>query len=318
MAVVDHAPDDIAHVVGLVGILRHDRVERLVAALGIVTARDKRRILDVVRRHVRDQFADRRERAVVVVGLEMAHARLLAVRIGAAQLLHRDFFVGGRLDHVGARDEHVRGVAHHHDKVGHRRRIHRAARARSHDRGNLRHDAGRQHVAQKNIGVAGERDDAFLDSRAAAVVEADYRASDFRRQVHHLADLLGEGARQAAAEDGEIVAEDADLAAVDSAVAGHDAIAGNFFLGHVEVGDSMRLELVELDERAAVEQKLDPLARGHAPLCALLLDAILAAGGLGLARELLNSFEIFFKTHLSARRRIRRQTKRRRRAPPGR
>jgi chemotaxis protein MotA len=36
------------------------------------------------------------------------------------------------------------------------------------------------------------------------------------------------------------------------------------------------------------------------------------------ARELLKSFEIFFKAHLSARRRIRRQTKRRRRAPPAR
>ena len=62
----------------------------------------------------------------------------------------------------------------------------------------------------------------------------------------------------------------------------------------------MRLELVDLDERAAVEQKFDALARGHAALCALLLDAIGAAGGFGLARELLKSFEIFFKAHLSS------------------
>jgi len=60
----------------------------------------------------------------------------------------------------------------------------------------------------------------------------------------------------------------------------------------------MRLELVDLDERAAVEQKLDPLARGHATLRALFLDAIGAAGRLGLAGELLKSLEIFFKAHL--------------------
>src|SRR5208283_553878 len=116
---------------------------------------------------------------------------------------------------------------------------------------------------------------------------------------HHLADLLRERAGQAAAEDREIVAEDAHLAPVDRAVAGHDAVAGDFFLRHVEVGDSMGLELVDLDERVAVEDKLDALARGHAALYALLLKPVLAAGRLRLARKLLKSFEIFFKAHLS-------------------
>ena len=50
---------------------------------------------------------------------------------------------------------------------------------------------------------------------------------------------------------------------------------------------------------AAVKQEFDALARGHAALGALFLDAIGAAGGLRLARELLKSFEIFFKGHLS-------------------
>ena len=94
-------------------------------------------------------------------------------------------------------------------------------------------------------------------------------------------------------------AEDADLASVDRAVAGHHAVAGNLLARHVEVGDAMRFELVELDERAAIEQELDALARRHAALCALLLEAFRAAGRFGVARQFLQSFEIFFKAHLS-------------------
>lgn len=61
----------------------------------------------------------------------------------------------------------------------------------------------------------------------------------------------------------------------------------------------MGLELVDLDEGSAVEEKFDALARGHASLSALLLDAIGAAGGLRFAGELLETFEIFFKAHFS-------------------
>ena len=123
----------------------------------------------------------------------------------AAEILHRDLFVGGRLNHVGARDEHVGRVAHHHDEVGHRGRINRTAGAWTHDGGNLRDDARRQNVAEEDIGVAGERDDSLLDARAARVVDADDRAAVLHRQVHHLADLLGEHLAERAAEDGEVL-----------------------------------------------------------------------------------------------------------------
>ena len=61
----------------------------------------------------------------------------------------------------------------------------------------------------------------------------------------------------------------------------------------------MGLEFVEFDERSAVEQKFDPLAGGHAPATqrALPFDSVLAARRLGLAGKLLNTFDIFFKTH---------------------
>ena len=97
----------------------------------------------------------------------------------------------------GPGDEHVRRAAHHVDEVGDRRRIHRAAGARPEDRRDLRHDAGGERVAQEDVGVAAERDDAFLDARAARVVEADHRRAVPHREIHDLADLLGDASRTA-------------------------------------------------------------------------------------------------------------------------
>ena len=45
--------------------------------------------------------------------------------------------------------------------------------------GDLRHHARSQHVAQEDVGVAGQRNHALLDARAARIVEPDHRASVF-------------------------------------------------------------------------------------------------------------------------------------------
>ena len=50
---------------------------------------------------------------LVVLGDEARDAGLAGVRHGAAELLERDVLARHRLDHVGAGDEHVRGVLHH-------------------------------------------------------------------------------------------------------------------------------------------------------------------------------------------------------------
>ena len=55
-------------------------------------------------------------------------------------------------------------------------RVDGAAGAGAHDGGDLGHDAGGQRVAQEDVGVAAEADDAFLDAGAAGVVQADDRA----------------------------------------------------------------------------------------------------------------------------------------------
>jgi hypothetical protein len=114
---VDDALDDVADVVGLVGVGGNEGFERLVLALGIVAQRPHRRLLGVVGRHKAKQLAHGGDGAGVVVDGEVGHAAFGGMGDGAAEGLHRDVFVGDLLDDVGARQEHVRRVLHHDDEV---------------------------------------------------------------------------------------------------------------------------------------------------------------------------------------------------------
>ena len=100
-----------------------------------------RRQLEVVLGQERHEVARVLEARLLVVGGEVRHARLRVVGHGAAELLELDLLAGDRLDHVGARDEHVRGLLDHEDEVGHGRGVDGAARARAHDQRDLRDHA---------------------------------------------------------------------------------------------------------------------------------------------------------------------------------
>ena len=82
--------------------------------------------------------------------------------------------------------------------------------------------------------------------------------------------------RERAAEDGEVLGEDADRPAEDRAVAGHDRVAPGAVLAHPELDLAVAHEAVELDERARVEQLLDPLAREQLAALVLLRGRLLA------------------------------------------
>ena len=212
-----------------------------------------------------------------------------------AQLLELDLLAGDRLDHLGAGDEHVRGLLDHEDEVGHRRRVDGAARARPHDRRDLRDHPGALDVADEDVAVGAERDDALLDPRAAGVVEADHRRPDLRGQVHDLAHLLRHHLAERAAEDGEVLAEDEHRPAVDRPVAGDHRVAVGPLLVHVELVRAVADEGVELLERARVEQLLDPLARGQLALRVLLLDRLLGGRVDGLLAQLAQVGELLLE-----------------------
>ena len=277
LPVVHDGLDDLVHVVGHVRA-GGDDVEQLgTQALGVVGGLEVGRLLQVVGGQERQQEADVVEAGLLVVGHEGGDARLGGVALGAAQLLEGDLLAGHRLHHVGAGDEHVRGLADHEDEVGHGRAVDGAAGARAEDHADLRGHARGLDVAVEDAAVAGEADHALLDAGAGAVVEADDRRADRQRQVHELVDLLGEDLAEGAAEDGEVLREDEHLAAVDGAPAGDDTVGVGPLL---EPGRRRAVagQLVELVEGAVVEQVLDPLAGQQLALAVLALDGTLGAG----------------------------------------
>ena len=190
----------------------------------------------------------------------------------AAERVRVDDLVRHGPHDVGPGHEHVARALDHHGEVGDRRRVDRSAGARPEDHRDLRHDAGRQDVAQEDLGVAAQRRDALLDPRAARVVEPDDRRPDLHREVHDLADLLGVRLRQRAAEHREVLAVDEHEPAVDRAVAGDDAVAEDALPVGAEPRRPVGDERVQLDERIRVEQQVEPLTRRQLARRVLPLD----------------------------------------------
>ncbi len=176
-------------------------------------------------------------------------------------------------------------------------RIDGAAGARAHDGRDLRHHARGQRVAQEDVGIAGQRRDAFLDARSARVVQPDDRRADAHGHVHDLHDLRGVGLRQRAAEHGEVLGEDEHQPALDAAVAGDEAVAINLLLLHAEIGAAMGDQLVGLFEGTFVEQEGDALARRHLAFLVLALVTLFSAASFCQAVALLQFFQLLFQSH---------------------
>ena len=113
----------------------------------------------------------------------------------AAQLVLGDFFVGHRLDDIRPGNEHVAGLIDHEDEIRDGRRVHRSAGTRAHDGGDLRNHSRSQRVAQKDIGITGQRAYALLDARATGIVQADEGRAHAHGGIHDLADFGGVGFR---------------------------------------------------------------------------------------------------------------------------
>ncbi len=164
---VHDSVDDVQHVVGPVGLVRHDAVECRIHAAGWVVARAERRIVEIVRREVRQQLADELEAMLLGTGGEVGYAADARVSVSPAQLFEGNVLAGDLLDHAGPGDEHVRGLAHHQDEIGDGRRVHSAPGARAKNGRDLRDDAGSQGIAVEDVGVAGQAEHALLNAGAA-------------------------------------------------------------------------------------------------------------------------------------------------------
>src|SRR5580704_757200 len=216
----------------------------------------------------------------------MSHATPFVVGHRAAELLLADFFVSDRLDHVRAGNEHVRSIAGHKNKISDGRRINRAARTRPHDRADLGNHSACQRVAEKNVGIARKRFHALLNSRSSGIIQADYGRADSHRQVHNFRDLRGVGLRERATKDGEVLREHVHEATIDAAIAGDEAVARRALRFHAEIMGLMANKLVELFERAFVEQQVDAFACAELALLVLAFAALCSAALFGFSVEL--------------------------------
>ena len=255
VAIVDDHADHVLDVVGLFRIVRDDGGKAGRGPFRIVRGFGARRLLVAALRDVFEELADLGEALFLGLGQEMRDARLDVVHLGAAQRVECHVLTRRDADDLGPRDEHVADAVDHEREVGDRGRVHRAARARAEDEAQLRDQPARLYVAPEDLRVAGKRNDAFLDARAARVVDADDRDPVAQREVHHLDHLLREDLAERAAEDAGVVAEQHHVATVDSRHAGDHAVAWH--------PRGVPGEQIDLFERVAVDQARDPLSRGQ-------------------------------------------------------
>ena len=192
---IDNAPDHIAHIVGVVGIGRHDGGQFVAILLSCLKRQHGRALLTILRQ-VAQQPAHLLEAVDVVGSREVGNPRPAGVCHGSSQFLGAHLLIGNRLDYIGTRHKHITGVLHHDRKVCHGRRIHRPPGTGAHDGRNLRDHTRCHHVAVKNIGIATQRAYTFLDACTAGVVETNDRCTVFHGKVHDLADFFCMGLRQ--------------------------------------------------------------------------------------------------------------------------
>src|SRR5665811_112266 len=125
--------------------------------------------------------------------------------MGAAQFFHRDVFAGDGLDDVRSGDEHVRRLVDHDREIGDGRRVDVTTGARAHNERDLGDDARGVHIPTEDFAVQAERDDAFLNPRAGAFVDADDGAAVLDREIHDLRDFLAVYLAEAATIDREVL-----------------------------------------------------------------------------------------------------------------
>ena len=168
-------------------------------------------------------------------------------------------------------------VPDHKDKIGKRRRVARTARARPENGRELRHHTRSDRVLEKDVRIAGQALDSFLDAGSARVVQRDDGRAVFQRHRLHLDDLVGVRNAERTAEYRKIIGIDEYLTTVDLAVARHDPVAGNFLPVHAVISTTVRDEFIQFDKCPLIQQHFNPLARCHPagfmPLAQLVLAA---------------------------------------------
>ena len=276
LTIVNDGGNDLVHVVGLIGRLGDDFVQRILHAVDGIGAFDARSLLHIVLGNVAEQLTNHCDSFVLVLGSKMCNARLGGVNRCTAELLLIDNFAQYFLDNLRAGEEHVGRVLDHQHEVGEGRRIDRTAGAGTHDAGDLRNDTRCKNITLEDLAKACHRSDAFLNAGTTRVVETDERSAYTHGHVHDLADLLGHGDAKRTTADRKVLSIEEDESPADGSRSCDNTIAERVRLVGAEVGATVDQEHVGLLERAWIDQCLNALACRQLALGMLSSYALLA------------------------------------------
>ena len=276
---VGKASDHVANVVSALEVVRNDffDVERTVDDFASLFGS----LFGIVLREVAEQVTDAFEASLVVLVHKVSNARLREMNASATELIRGHDFCSHGLHDTWARDEHLARLFCHEDKVGNSRGVASTTCARSENHGNLRDDTASPCIASKDATVTVEGANAFFDTCATAVVDADERHSGFEGEVHHFANLLGMSRTEGTAAYREVLGACVNRAAIDLTVTRYDAVTIEALgireldaLGNAQSADFFECSLIEKDFKA--------FASCEFALCVLLFYTSGAATGLCL------------------------------------
>ena len=168
----------------------------------------KRRLFHIISRQIGNQFTNIINTLNIILRRKMSYTGLCHVYAYSAEFLFSDFFLCHTSHHIRSCNKHITGIFHHQDKICQCRRINRTSGTWAHDRTNLRNHSGCHRVAQKYLGISGQRTYPLLNSCTARVVQSDDGCSHLHSHIHHFTNFLSVRFRKSSTKYGEILCKD--------------------------------------------------------------------------------------------------------------
>ena len=274
---VGQGENDPLHIIGPVGVIGNHLVQGRILAVGVILGWVFRRWLQVILGQITQQSLDSGEASLLRTVYKVGHAADAVVGLCTPQPLPRHHLSSHGLDHVRAGDEHLADVFHHKDEVGERRRVDRAASARTQDDRDLGNDARGHGVLVEDLPKASQSTHSLLNAGATGVVEPDEGHPHVHRHLLDPDDLGRMHLPQRTAHYREVLGEDTHQPPVDCAIAGDHSVTGVDGLIHAEVGAVVDQKGVQLHKAARVQQLGQPLPRSQFPTGMLFIHRLLSA-----------------------------------------
>ena len=216
----------------------------------------------------------------------MSHTGTSGMHAGTSQIFLRHVFTRHGLHHLRPGKEHVRGTFHHQGEVSQGGRIYRTSCTRAKNTGNLRNYSRSQNVTLKNLCIACQRVDTFLNPGTTRVIQSDARSPHLHGHIHHFTDFQGHGFGKGTGRHGEILSKHINQTTFDCSVSGYDAVSQIMLLVHPEVCATMLYEHVHFFKAAFVKEHGNTFAGCVLTFIVLFFDGFRTSTQTGLCAKL--------------------------------